>query len=214
MLASPNAPKHIVAHVGETLPIAGLHVQVVSADGQLLTHPLPGAGAPNPACAQTEVRPLDQTENARSLGTVIRFGQTTLVDLGDLTWDKERLLMCPRNLLGHADVYIVSHHGWDHSNSPAFVHGLAPRLAIMDNGATKGGSPPAWQTIHDSPGLEDLWQLHYAESSDAAHNVADDRIANLKGGAEGNYLRLSVEPNGALTVFNARTGATRQYPPR
>ena len=212
VLGGPNPPKRIVARLGQTLPIPGLHVEVVSVDGQLLTKPLPGAGAANAACAQTEVRPPDQTENARSLGVVIRFGNVTLVDLGDLTWDKEREFMCPRNLLGHADVYIVSHHGWDHSNSPALVDGLAPRLAIMDNGATKGGSAPAWQTIHDSPGLEDLWQIHYAEGSDAAHNVAADRIANLKGAAEGNYLRLSVEPTGSLSVFNSRVGAVQQYP--
>ena len=210
-LAGPNAPRHLVAHVGETLPIPGMDVQVVSADGELLTRPLAGAGAPNPACAQTEVRPTDQTENARSLGVVIHYGKATLVDLGDLTWDKERPLMCPNNLLGKADVYIVSHHGWDHSGSPALVDGLAPRLAIMDNGATKGGSPGPWQTIQFSPRLEDMWQLHFAESA-GAMNVPDERLANVKGGTEGNSLKLTVEPNGTLTVLNTRTGVSRAYP--
>ena len=214
VFASPNAPKRLIPHLGDTLPIAGLHVEVVTIDGQLLTQPLAGAGQPNPACAQTEVRPADQTENPRSLGVVIRFAKTTFVDLGDLTWDKERELMCPRNLLGHADVYIVSHHGWDHSNSPALVDALAPRLAIMDNGGTKGGSAPAWQTVHDAPGLEDLWQLHYAEASDAAHNVFAEHIANRKGDADGNYLRLTIAPDGSLKVFNSRTGESKQYPPR
>jgi beta-lactamase superfamily II metal-dependent hydrolase len=211
VLASPNTPHRIVAHLGETLPIQGLEVQVVSVDGQLLTKPLPGAGAPNSACAQTEVRPTDLTENARSLGVVIHYGKATLVDLGDLTWDKERPLMCPNNLLGHADVYIVSHHGWDHSGSPAFVHGLAPRLAIMDNGATKGGSPAAWKTIESSPGLEALWQLHYAEAGGPETNVPDERIANIKGGSEGNYLKLSVSKEGSLTLYNSRTGLTKSY---
>ncbi len=216
VLASPGTPQRIIAHVGQVLPIAGMQVEVVSADGQLITKPLPdagtGAGSPNPACKQTEVRPTDQTENARSLGVVLHFGKTTLVDLGDLTWDKERLLMCPNNLLGHAEVYIVSHHGWDHSGSPAFVNGLSPRLAIMDNGGTKGGSPAAWQTIQYSPGLEDLWQLHYAEASGPLYNVPDERIANLKGGADGNELVLTVTRDGTLSVFSARTGATRTYP--
>jgi beta-lactamase superfamily II metal-dependent hydrolase len=210
-LAAPNAPHRIVAHLGETLPIAGMQVQVVSVDGQLLSKPLPGAGAPNPACAQSEVRPADLTENARSLGVVIHYGKVTLVDLGDLTWDKERPLMCPNNLLGHADVYIVSHHGWDHSGSPALVYGLHPRLAIMDNGATKGGSPAPWKTIQTSPGLEALWQLHYAEGSPET-NVPDERIANVKGGTEGNYLRLTVDPGGALSVYNSRTNASKLYP--
>ncbi len=212
-MAAPDAPKHIVAHLGETLPIAGLEVQVVSVDGQLITKPLAGAGAPNAACAQTEVRPADETENARSLGVVIHYGKATLVDLGDLTWDKERPLMCPNNLLGHADVFIVSHHGWFHSNSPALVNGLAPRLAIMDNGGTKGGSPAAWETIEHAPELDDLWQLHFAEGS-PAQNVPAERIANLQGGTEGNYLKLSVEPSGAISVINSRTGASKSYPAR
>jgi beta-lactamase superfamily II metal-dependent hydrolase len=213
VLASPHAPHRIVAHLGETLPIPGLHVQVVSVDGNLITKPLPGAGAPNPVCATTEVRPADQTENARSLGVVIEYGKVRIVDLGDLTWDKERPLVCPNNLLGHADVYIVSHHGWDHSGSPAFVDALAPRLAIMDNGGTKGGSPAAWETIASSPGLEALWQLHFAEAG-GPDNVPAERIANLKGGTEGNYLKLTVDPGGALTVFNSRTGNNKSYPAR
>ncbi len=212
-LAAPNAPHHLVARLGEPLSIQGLEAQVVSVDGQLISKPLAGAGAPNPACAQTETRPADETENARSLGVVLHFGKATLVDLGDLTWDKERPLMCPNNLLGHADVFIVSHHGWFHSNSPALVNGLAPRVAIMDNGATKGGSPAAWETIEHAPGLQDLWQLHFAEGN-ALQNVQAERIANLKGGTEGNYLKLTVAPDGALSIMNSRTGASKNYPAR
>jgi beta-lactamase superfamily II metal-dependent hydrolase len=211
LMASPDAPHHMAAYLGELLPIPHMQVQVVSTDGQLLSKPLPGAGSPNAACGQTEVRPTDQTENARSLGVVMHYGRTTLVDLGDLTWDKERQLMCPNNLLGKADVYIVSHHGWDHSGSPALVDGLTPRLAIMDNGATKGGSPAAWQTIAASPGLQAMWQLHYAEAG-GPDNVPDERIANIKGGTEGNYLKLTVGLDGGLAVFNSRTGVTKTYP--
>ena len=212
VLTAPHAPKRIVARLGATLPIPGLQVQVVSVDGQLLTKPLPNAGAANLACAQTEVRATDLTENARSLGIILHYGKATLVDLGDLTWDKERLLMCPNNLLGRADVYIVSHHGWDHSGSPALVNGLAPRLAIMDNGGTKGGSPATWKTIQYSPDLEDLWQLHYAEANGETANVPDERIANLKGGVDGNYLLLKVELDGTLSLFNSRTGIVKSYP--
>ncbi len=212
-MAAPNAPKRIVAKLGEQLPIPGMEVTVVSVDGQLLSTPLPGAGEPNPACATTEVRAADQTENARSLGVVIHYGKAVLLDLGDLTWDKERPLVCPKNLLGKVDVYIVSHHGWDHSGSPALLNAIAPRVAIMDNGATKGGSPAPWQTIQFSPRLEDMWQLHYAESP-GANNVPSERIANLKGGTEGNYLKMSVQPNGTLSVYDSRTHASRDYPLR
>src|ERR1700722_18674704 len=79
--------KHIVAQPGELLPIAGLTARVLSADGNLIPNPLPDAGEPNPFCKASEVRPADQTENARSLGTEITFGKLKILDLGDLTWD-------------------------------------------------------------------------------------------------------------------------------
>ncbi len=83
----------------------------------------------------------------------------------------------------------------------------------MDNGGTKGGSPAAWETIASSPGLEAMWQLHFAEAG-GPDNVPAERIANLKGGTEGNYLKLTVDPGGALTVFNSRTGGSKSYPAR
>jgi hypothetical protein len=82
----------------------------------------------------------------------------------------------------------------------------------MDNGAHKAGSPEAWQTVHESPGLEDLWMLHTAEDSDAAHNSADDLIANLKGGTDGSFLKVVASPDGTFSVTNARTGKTKAYP--
>src|SRR5277367_395563 len=38
---------HIIAKPGDRLPIPGIQVTVVSADGNLIGQPLPGAGAPN-----------------------------------------------------------------------------------------------------------------------------------------------------------------------
>jgi hypothetical protein len=81
----------------------------------------------------------------------------------------------------------------------------------MDNGAHKAGSPEAWQTIHDSPGLEDLWMLHTAEDSDAAHNSPDPLIANLKGGPDGAYLKVVVSRDGSFSVTNSRTAQTKTY---
>ena len=161
LIASTHA-KHIVPKPGDHLPIPGLEATVISADGNLLDTPLPGAGQPNPYCATTEIRPDDTTENARSLGIEITFGKLRILDLGDLTWDKERPLMCPVNKLGHIDILVVSHHGWDHSSSPALIDAIAPRVAIMDNGEHKGGSPAVLKTLKASPGLETLWQLHYS----------------------------------------------------
>jgi beta-lactamase superfamily II metal-dependent hydrolase len=206
--------KHIVAKPGDTLPVRGMKVTVISSDGELISQPLPGAGQENATCKDAGHYPPDKTENARSLGTLVTFGKLRLLDLGDLTRDQEMKLMCPVNTLGKVDVYIVSHHGSSQSGGPALVHGIAPRVAIMDNGARKGGNPPSWDVVRESPNLEDLWQLHYSEEGGASHNVAAEFIANPDGPDAGTYLQLTARPDGSFEVFNPRTEKTREYPAR
>jgi competence protein ComEC len=212
-LVSSQHVTRIIAKVGDSLPIEGFRVEIVSSDGALLQKPLPGAGAHNAACSTIDNRPADQTENARSLGTIISFGKVRILDLGDLTRDKEVELVCPVNKLGPADIFIVSHHGWLQSNSPALLTAISPRIAIMDNGADKGGSPSSWDTIKNSPKLEDLWQLHFSNEGGAAHNSAGPFIANLAGPDVGNYLKVSVWPDGKLEVYNSRTQTIKHYAP-
>ena len=202
----------IVQKPGDTLSIGSLVLTTVSGDGATLSRALPNAGAVNPYCKDTEKRAADQTENPRSLGSLLTFGKLRILDLGDLTWDKERDLVCPVNKLGHVDVYIVSHHGWQQSGSPALVWGIAPRVAIMDNGARKGGSPSSWDIIKKSPQLEDLWQLHYSEEGGAAHNVAGEFIANPAPYIDGRYIQLTGHTDGSFDVFNSRTQASKSYP--
>lgn len=210
VLASTKS-KEVVAKPGDRLPIEGLDVTVISSDGKLIQKPLPGAGEPNAYCKQTDVRPADQTENARSLGVLIRFGSLRVLDLGDLTWDKERELMCPDNRLGKVDLLVVSHHGWFHSSSPALVDAIHPTVAIMDNGAKKGGSIPALDTVRHAPGLEALWQLHYSEEGGATHNTAAEYIANVDGPDAGHDIEVTASRDGSFTIRNGRTGVEKSY---
>jgi competence protein ComEC len=216
VLAQSHA-NHILAKPGEAIPLTGLTTTIVSADGNTIDTALPGAGEPNPYCKSSPAPPSDKTENGRSVGIVMQYGKMRLVDLGDLTSDKEMQLMCPDNKLGQMDVYVVSHHGWYPSSSPAFVDGIAPRVAIMDNGEKKGGSPATWETIEKSPRLKDLWQLHYSAEGGTEHNVAAPYIANLQGanvkdGSDGHYIRLLAYPDGKLVVYNSRTQQSKTYP--
>jgi competence protein ComEC len=205
--------QRIIAKPGEILPITGIKVQVISADGKSIDQPLSGAGQPNEYCKASETRPADQTENARSLGVLITYGKLKILDLGDLTWDKEMQLMCPANKLGKIDILVVSHHGWDHSSSPALIDAIQARVAIMDNGAKKGGSTAVLDTIRKAPGLETLWQLHFSEEGGAAHNTAADYIANLSDSDDkGNYLELTATPAGSYAVLNSRTQERKDYP--
>ncbi len=208
--------KRIIAKPGDVLPIKGITATVISADGKLIASPLPGAGQPNDACRISPPRPADTTENVRSLGIEINFGELKLLDLGDLTADKELELMCPTNKLGHVDVLVVSHHGWSQSSSPALVHGIAPRVAIMDNGEKKGGSPGPLEVIQSSPGLEALYQLHYSVES-ANKNTRAENIANLVGTSanpdHGYGIELVAHKDGSFTVTNDRTKQATSFKP-
>ena len=204
--------KRVTLKPGDRLPVRGIEATVMSSDGAVIDRPLPGAGKENSTCKNVEQYPADQTENIRSLGILIHFGKLRILDLGDLTRDKETELVCPNNKLGAIDIYIVSHHGWYQSGSPAFLDAIAPRVAIMDNGAKKGGTPSAWDIIEKSPRLENLWQLHFSEEGGAAHNVAPEFIANPEGPDAAHYLQLTAWLDGSFEVFNSRTQKTKHYP--
>ncbi len=201
--------RHLVAKPGDKVPLRGLDVRVLTAGGQEITEPLPGAGSPNPACNGVNPREPDPSENARSVGVLIQLGKFRLIDLGDLTWNKELELACPTNRIGTVDIYVSSHHGLSQSGSPALVHALRPRVAIMNNGERKGGSSEAFETIRSSPGLEDLWQLHFAIAGGKENNAAEPFIANLV--EQGNWIKLSAKPDGEFTVTNSRNGETKTY---
>lgn len=202
---------HVVVKPGWGLPINGIEVRVLTAAGEHIAEPLPGAGEANSYCGTEPVAADDNSENARSVGVLITYGQFRFLDLGDLTKKKEMELACPNNLLGKVDLFLVTHHGADLSNPKALVWSLHPQVAVIDNGARKGSSAAAWQIVHDSPGLEDLWQLHYAAESDKDHNVPEDHIANVKEKCEGKSFKISAEKDGTYTLTNARTGAQKTY---
>ena len=203
--------QHLVVKPGDMIPIKDVTVQVLSAAGEHIQNPLPGAGQPNPFCASTPKGAADPSENARSLGVIITFGDFRLLDLGDLSWNKELDLMCPNNPIGTVDVYLTSHHGLDQSGTKALVHAVHPRVAIMNNGARKGGSPSAWQIVKDSPQLEDLWQIHYAMDGGKDHNVPDPFIANVDEHCQGDYLKLTAQSDGSFTVYNSRNKFQKTY---
>jgi beta-lactamase superfamily II metal-dependent hydrolase len=180
-----KAPRTVVKP-GDKLTIPGLEITVVSSAGQVLKTNLPGAGRPNPACAGFAEKDLSKVfdpDNAYSVGFVLGFGRFRTIDLGDLTWNHEGQLMCPNNRIGTVDLYLTTHHGINQSNAPAMVHALQPRVAIMNNGTRKGGSLETFQALAASPGLEDLWQLHWSHNVMVEHNAPGVFIANIEDNA-------------------------------
>jgi beta-lactamase superfamily II metal-dependent hydrolase len=222
--------QHILARPGEKIPIAGMDVQIVSAASKTITEALSsgGAGAANPLCADFQPKdemkdPMVGGENKNSVGMVISVGKFRMSDFGDLTWNKEHDLACPNNLIGTVDLYVVSHHGKETSSLPIIIHAMRPRVAVMNNGANKGAEIPTFVTLKSSPGLEDLWQLHYGVEA-AKRNSPEQFLANL--GTAGtkdsgvpdespvNYIKLSARPDGGFTLTNSRNGFSKEYAPR
>ena len=231
---------HTVVKPGDRIAMKGLDIRVVSSAGQVSQTSLPGAGSRNPYCAGVKAMDPDPTENAQSVGSVITFGRFRAVHLGDLTWNKEMDLVCPTNRIGEADLFVVTHHGQPVSNNPALVHAIAPRVAIMNNGTRKGGQPDAMKVLFSSPGLEDLWQIHFSLLSGQEYTVPGAFIANIVDeqpaampitamtpppagpnappppahNGPAYWIKVSARQDGSFTVTNARNGFTKTYAAR
>ncbi len=208
-----GSARRLTVKAGDPIPIQGLDVRVVTARGEHIAAALKGAGQANAACAGVQEQKPDPSENARSVGFVLQYSKFRFVDLGDLTWNKELELVCPNNLAGTADVYLISHHGMDISNSPAILNALRPRVAISNNGARKGGSPAAFKVVRNTPGLEDLWQLHFSVPAGQDGNSPEQFIANPDAACQGHPIKLTAAADGSFTVTNTRNGFSKTYKP-
>jgi competence protein ComEC len=229
--------KHTVAKPGDKIAIAGLDWRIVASAGEALKAPLPGAGKPNPYCADFKAQEVDRSENAQSVGSHITFGKFKVVHMGDLTVNKEFDLMCPNNRLGTVDLFVVSHHGQPISNAAVLVHALHPRVAILNNGTRKGGQPDAMKVLFSSPGLEDVWQIHFSLLSGQEYTVPglfianpiDEQPATLPIAAitppppgpnappppahngPAYWIKVSAQQDGTFTVTNGRNGFSKTY---
>ncbi len=210
--------KRVTVKPGDTLPIRGIDITIVSAGGEVISKPLPGAGSPNEYCKDAQIKPEDKTENSQSVGWVLTYGKFKFLDLGDLTWDREMTLACPVNKIGTVTLFQATHHGFSNgaSGAPAFVWAVKPQVVVVNNGARKGFSAAAYETIAKVPGLEDIWQLHRAVASDAAHNAAERLTANLDEGTAdpGKGIKVSVAKDGKFTVVNLRNNFSKTYSSR
>jgi beta-lactamase superfamily II metal-dependent hydrolase len=227
--------QHRVAKPGDTIPVAGLNVTIVSSAGETIKTPLQGAGTANPSCAN--FKPGDgNAEDPMSVGTSVTYGRFRTVHLGDLTKQKEFELLCPNNRIGTVDVFLGLHHGVDTSNSEV-IHGLHPRVAIMNNGTRKGGQPDVMKVVLSSPGLEDLWQMHFSQLSGQEYTVPGLFIANLLDepstsmpiapmaapppgpgatpapvhNGQAYWIKVSAKMDGSFTVTNTRNQFTKTY---
>ncbi len=207
--------KRKILQAGDRIPLKGVDIQVVISAGKGITRGLKGGG-PNAALCQDwkdKTTPEPDPDNDQSVGFLLKSGRFKFLDLGDVTWNTEKQLVCPANLIGTVDLFQTTHHGLDRSNSPQFVWSIQPRVAVMNNGPRKGGPASVFEILRKSPGLQDIWQGHLALGTPKEVNTDEQMIANLGTSAEckGNLLKVSVASDGRYTMTNARNGFTKTY---
>ncbi len=202
--ARGDAP-HVVYKPGDKIPIKGLDITVVVAARKHIETP----GKPNPFCAGLAMKDGESGENPMSGGVVVELGKFRFADLGDIIWNQELALMCPVNRVGKVDVLLTPHHGTH--VSPKADYAMAPRVVVMNNGATKGGRREAYQMWASMNGLEALWQLHFGLAGGKEGNSPDTFIANIDEKCEGKYLKLTAHEDGSFTLYNSRNKYTKTY---
>ena len=230
--------RHTVAKPGDRIALGAVDVRVVTSAGETIKAPVPGGGAPNPYCAIFREGQAN-AEDPMSVGVHVAFGLFRTIHLGDLTKNKEFELMCPENRIGTVDLFLGLHHGQDTSNSEVVIHATRPRVGIMNNGTRKGGEPDTMMVLHTSPGLEDLWQIHFSQLSGQEYTVPGMFIANLlddqsnamplapiKAPTPGpnappppahngpaHWIKVTAQTDGTFTVTNTRNGFAKTYEP-
>ena len=201
--------RHLEPKVGDRLALKGVDVIVVSSAGATIAKPLAGATGRNAACGATAPEAQEKNENPRSTGIRLQYGKFRFLDVGDLSGPPLFALVCPNDLVGPVDVYLVAHHGGPDAADPATFAAFTPRVAILNNGAVKGGAADTFASLHRAKGLDDVWQLHRSTNA-GAENFADARIANLDD-RTAHWIKLSANDDGSFIVKNGRTGVEKPY---
>lgn len=205
--------KSTVLKPGDTVPLKGAEVRVVAAHG-IVVGEAPGSPQVRRCEANPEhpAKPEDSSDNARSLGFVLKYGDFEFLNNGDLTWNVEHKLVCPKNLLGTVDVYQVTHHGLSQSNHPALLKAVQPTVAVVNNGPKKGGDAATFRWLKETESVRDVWQVHRNVATKAEDNAPPELTANDDEKCRGDVLVLKVAPGGkSYVVENPAKGAKKTY---
>jgi beta-lactamase superfamily II metal-dependent hydrolase len=211
---SASKNKRTALKPGDSIAFRGNLKSLVLASGGKVRQD-PGSARSNPQCQDPPPsQSVDHSENARSLAIRFRFGAFDFLDCGDLTWNVEQALVCPRDILGTIDLYQVTHHGMDTSNNPVLLRTIQPTVAIMNNGPRKGGSPATVKLLRSIPSIKAAYQLHRNAQTSSEDNTDPDLIANSDP-AGGQFIHVSVADDGSkFRVQIGPDGSKREFASR
>lgn len=169
----------------------------------------------NPIAKEHVDKDKDPSDNAKSLGFLLSFGDFRFLALGDLTWNIEKKLVAPTNKIGLVDVYLTTHHGLDISNNPVVIKSVRPRVAIFNNGPRKGAAPSVTGALRRVPDVKAIYQLHRNVTVGAQENTDPEFIANPDEKCQGESIKLSVAADGKkYSVSVGSKGKTHEYETR
>jgi hypothetical protein len=193
-----------VLKAGYRMTLKGdLQSVVLAASGKVITAPT--GARPNPLCAHApDDMTHDGSDNALSLAFKFSLGKFDFFDAGDLTWNIEKQLVCPNDLIGPVDLYQVTHHGMDISNHPTLLKTIDPSVAIMNNGPRKGGAAETVRRLRELTHLKAAYAMHRNHALSETENLPADMTANSDT-TGGEFIRVTVDPDGAR--YRIRIGA-------
>ncbi|MEM7478133.1 MAG: MBL fold metallo-hydrolase [Planctomycetota bacterium] len=211
--------KRVVINPGDTLPLKQTNGPKLSMRCLATRKTFVNATDNDPdnarICETCKPKDRDGSDNANSVVMMIEYGDFRFLDAGDLTWNQEQKLVCPKNLVGRIDVYQVTHHGLDSSNNPVVLATTQPQVAIMNNGEKKGCLPEVYANLKSTDSLKAIFQMHKNLRPDGSvNNVEDKYIANHAPSAQckGHPIVLEVNKDASsYSVSLLATGFSQQF---
>ena len=210
----------ITLNPGDFIPLkqlpgsAPLSLKVLAANQKMIpASPNTPANPDDPSLASDQ--PEDKSDNANSIVLLLSLGDFRFFDGGDLTWNVEKRLVTPHNLPGKVDLYQVNHHGLQTSNHPLLIRSLSPTVAVMNNGPGKGTSATAFASLHATPTLKAIYQIHENIRPDETQNNTPDksRIANhgdLKDACAAHPIHCQVTADGSSFTVSVPSQSHQQ----
>ncbi len=160
-----------------------------------------------------EMKKPDKSDNARSIAIVLTYGNFRFYAGGDITWNVEHHVVCPKNLIGVVDLCQITHHGLDQSNNPLLLNAIKPTVCIAMNGPRKGVQPRTFADLNALDSVEAIYQIHYNAQYGEKGNTKPEFIANAEAADKGLYIKASVNlDKSTFTVSIGEKGPAKAYP--